>query len=181
MPVNSTIAKTRGLIVIGGYAALLLAFGIMGVAPCAVGTAKARSASDKTQQEIHNNLLKQNQLVNVEKSIELINRQVSNYPRLVPENQELGDFLGSLSRELESVGMKDMDHKALATVTLGRLQKLTIELRGSGSFEQFHRFLKKLERMDRKCSIGRLVIESDPDLTGKVAIDLTLYIFNTKP
>ena len=32
------------------------------------------------------------------------------------------------------------------------------------------------------CSIGRVTIESaDQDMTGKVNVDLTLYIYNSKP
>ena len=181
MPANSKVAKMRWCLVVGGYTALVLTFALTGVTPCVRGTIKARAAITQTQQGLQDHQAKQSQLIDIEKSIELINRQVAHYPQLVPENQNPGDFLSSLSQELHAAGLKDMDHKALASVTMGRTQKLAIELRGSSSFEQFHAFLRKLEQMDRKCSVGRLVVESDANMSGKVSVNLTLYIFNSKP
>jgi len=181
MPANSNIVRSRRFLILGGYAALTAVFVLLVVLPYMRGMSASEANIAKTQQEINTNLQKKGELSKVEKNIELLKRQVANYPRLVPENQEIGLFLEQLSKELDAAGMKDIDHKALASQTLGKTQMLPIELHGNATFDQFRTFLVRLEHLQRMCSVGKLEVQADTEMSGKVNVDLTLFIYNTKP
>ena len=180
MPVNSKLTRSRRILILGGYGALALTVALVAVIH-ARGMMAADAAIAAARQEIDATLHKKGELADVEKRIELLKRQVANYPRLVPENQEVGDFLVSLTNQFSSLGMKDIAYKSLASIALGKTQKLPIELKGSGTFDQFHKFLVQLEHLQRMSSVGRLNVEADSEMTGKVNVDLLLYIYNTKP
>jgi Tfp pilus assembly protein PilO len=180
MPVNTKLTRSRRFLIVGGYGALLLTVALVGAVHVR-GMISARSAIAAARHQIDETLRKKGELADVEKRVELLKRQVANYPRLVPENKEVGDFLVSLTNQFSSVGMKDIAYKSLASIELGKTQKLPIELKGCGTFNQFHEFLVQLEHLQRMSSVGRLDVESDPDMTGKVTVDLLLYIYNTKP
>ena len=107
--------------------------------------------------------------------------EVNNYDRLVPGNQDLGPFLAQLSRELDVAGMADITVRALPPTVLGKCQQLPIQIKGKGTYAQFHRFLTRVESFERMSSVSKLAIEADTTMNGKVLVDLTLSIYNTKP
>jgi Tfp pilus assembly protein PilO len=181
MPANSAVTRSRRVLIGSSYAALATVF-LIGGAYFFRGAAKTRAAIAGFRKEIAQRRQTQSTLDRVNRDIQEINVQVRDYPRLVPENQDLGSFLETLSKLLNESGMKDVDVRNQKPIALEKSQKLPIPLRASGTFAEFHDFLVKLENLPRMCSVGRITIESaDQEMTGKVNIDLTLYIYNSKP
>jgi Tfp pilus assembly protein PilO len=58
---------------------------------------------------------------------------------------------------------------------------LPIEVRGKGTYAQFHGFLGRLESLRRLSSVGKLTIDADADMSGNVEVQLTLFIYSAKP
>jgi Tfp pilus assembly protein PilO len=164
----------------GGYAALVLAFVLLGVLPYFRGVSVANAAIANHQKEIEQRVQTKNALVKISKEIVDLEYQVRNYERLVPPNQDLGKFLEQVSTELDKCGMKEVDVHAQAAITRDKSQKLPITLKASGTFAQLQNFLLKLENLPRMCSVGQVILEADPAMTGKVNVNLTLFIYNSK-
>ena len=181
MPNSPATARSRRWLILGGYAALAATTLLVCLLHYS-GVAAARAAVDRYQGEIEHRLQTKKSLVDANTQIQNIEFQVRNFPRLVPEDQDLGSFLEQLSSELSLAGMKDVDIKNQAAITMGRCQKLPIQLHASGTFAQFHQFLEKVEHFDRLCSVGHITIETaDPEMDGRVKVDLTLFIYSSKP
>lgn len=169
------------LVTIIGFAVILLVFLLAGLWPY---LAELRRTQDQIQQRklaLADAALQSERLRDLTQQAKFLQLQVRDYDRLVPENKDLGTFLGQLSRELDDAGMQNTSVRALVSTTLGKVQQLPIEIRGTGTFEQFQSFLTRLENLPRLSSISRLNAESDAAMTGKVTVDITLSIYNTKP
>lgn len=119
-------------------------------------------------------------LVDLTRRTQMIEAEVRDYDRLVPDSKDLGSFLGQLSAELENAGLQNTAVRALASTLLGKCERLPIEVHGTGSFEQVHRFLERLESMPRKSSVSRLQLEADAAISGTVTLDITLSIYSTR-
>jgi Tfp pilus assembly protein PilO len=182
MPANSNVAKSRHLLITGGYAALGVAFVLVGVLPFVRGVSAAKGAIAEYKHEIEKRVETKSALTSINKEIHDLEYQVRNYERLVPPNQDLGNFLKQVSEQLDKHGMKEVDIHAQAAITREKSQKLPITIHASGSFVQLQKFLLSLENLPRMCSVGQVILENaDPTMNGKVKVNLTLFIYNSKP
>jgi len=181
MPANSNVTRSRHLLITGGYALLGAAFLAVGVIPYFRGVSVANAAIAGNEREIQQRLQTKEALARVNKEITDLDFQVRNYSRLVPPNQDLGDFLEQLSRELTKAGMTEVDVHAQSAITLGKSQKLPITLHASGTYPQFQSFLLSVEKLDRMCSVGQIILSADPAMSGRVNANLTLFIYNSRP
>ncbi len=172
--------STRKLVLRGGYAALVLGFVIAGVIPTVQGVRAARAESQKLESEIAARNGKQRELSDIKKTVTELTLETSTLNRLLPPNQDLGSFLGDLTKQFGEAGMKDISYHNLPPTPLGHSQKLPIEVRGRGTYAQFHDFLVRLENLPRLCSVGKMQIDADSDMSGGIEIQLTLYIYNSK-
>ena len=168
-------------ITVGGFAIILAGFGLGGYLPY-------RLEYDRLTREIHersadkaDTAVQSGRLRDLTRQAQLIQAEVRGYDRLVPANKDLGNFLQDLSRELEASHLSDFSVRALAPTNLGKCQQLPIEVHSAGTFGQFDNFLQRLELLSRKSSVNHLSVESDAALSGNVAVDITLSIYNTKP
>lgn len=172
--------KGKGRWIGGGYTAIVGTFGVLiGVALVhAHGVEKAIGA---TQAEIAQREQTDVTLSGLEQKIKLIKLQVNDYDRLVSPNQDLGEFLKQLTQARDEVGLRDVTISTLAVTTRNKSQELPIEIKGTGTFAQFHEFLQRLETLPRMSSVKHLSVEAvDPTMSGKVSIELTLSIYSTK-
>jgi Tfp pilus assembly protein PilO len=181
MPANSSAARSRHLLITGGYALIVVAFGLLTVLPYLRGVSTANAAIAGHKQEIEQRVQTKNALVKINKEIQELEYQVRNYARLVPPNQDLGNFLEQVTVALKTAGMTEVDVHAQAAITRDKSQKLPITLKASGSFAQLQKFLLSLENLPRMCSLGQVILEADPAMSGKVTVNLTLFIYNSKP
>jgi Tfp pilus assembly protein PilO len=181
MPANSNVAKSRHLLISGGYAALGVAFVLVGVLPYIRGVSAAKGAIFDYKHEIERRVETKNTLTRVNREIHDLEFQTRNYERLVPPNQDLGNFLKQVSEQLDKHGMKEVDIHAQAAITRDKSQKLPITIKASGNYVQLQKFLLSLENLPRMCSVGQVILETDPAMTGKVNVNLTLFIYNSKP
>jgi len=173
--------KQRAIVTVSGFAILLVAFAAFSLVPYLKTVSDLKSQIASINADLQKNAQQRAQLEELKPKVQLISMQVSNYDRLVPRNQDLGSFLEQLSQELDNAGLNNTTKRALPPTILGKCQQLPIEIKGTGSYAQFHRFLKRLESLDRMSSVSRLTLESDVPMNGNVTIDLTLSIYNTKP
>ena len=120
-------------------------------------------------------------LATLTQQADLLTLQIRDYSQLVPDQNGLGSFWEQLSGELDATGVQNTTVRALAPTRLGKCQQLPIEVHGTGTFAQLHDFLIHLENLPRKSSVSRLNLASDPGLSDKVTMDLTLSIYNTLP
>lgn len=176
-------SRSRALFLAGGYAAIVMAFLVVGVIPCVRGAKAAREDIDRCHADIGSRQIKTQQLQSVKQQVELIKLETRDFDRLVPPNQDLGTFLQQLNEQLAAAGMRDMSYHNLpaSPTPLGRSEKLPIEVRGRGTFAQFQDFLKRLEKLPRLSSVGHLSVDADTDMNGSVEVQLMLYIYNAKP
>ena len=165
----------------GGYAALVAGFVIAGIIPCARGINAANRGIQQDQAEIESRIAKTRELADINAQVDVIKLETRDFDRLVPPNQDFGAFLQDLSKQLDEAGLTDVTYKNDTVSSVGRSQRLPIEVRGRGTYAQFHDFLLRLEKLQRLSSVGRLSIESESDMTGNVNVTLTLYIYNAKP
>ena len=167
-------------ITIAGFSAIILGFLLMGYLPyyrqCQRLEAQI-AAHQGTQAEAAR---QSTQLKEVTRRAQLIRLAVRDYSRLVPANKDLGNFLEQLSQQLTAAGMQDTAVRALAPTALGKCEQLPIEIRGTGTYTQFREFLTHLEALPRMSSVSRLHIDSDSAGSGKLTVELTLSIYNTK-
>ncbi len=133
-----------------------------------------------TQTDIEQAQQSTQELLNIERRAKLIHNEVKDYDKLVPNNQELGPFLGQLTQEMQRAGMADTSVRALAPIPRGKCDQLPIELRGAGSYQEFQSFLARLEGLDRKSSVNHLVVDGTSTLNGQVNVELSLAIYNTR-
>jgi len=175
--------KSPKVLVGTGYASLIIAFLVFGVLPIVQGHTAAQAQITQAQTEIRSRLEKKQQLESIQKLVASLKLDTSGYDRLVPNTPEFSPFLLSFGHEWVDVGLRerDLSVRSLPPMTLGRSEKRPIEIRGRGTYAQFHKFLERLESLDRLSSIGRLSIDADSSLNGIVDIQLTLFIYNTKP
>jgi Tfp pilus assembly protein PilO len=182
MPANAAMARGRKLFVMSGYLVLVAGFVAIGLIPHLRKASAVEAGIENEQREISSRLSAKRELDEITQKVQLINMQVGNHDRLLPVNQDLGPFMEDLSKELDSAGMKDSSTvRALPSMTLGKSQQLPIEVTGTCTFSQFHDFLVRIEHLPRLSSVSHLSVEADTPMTGKVAVQLTLSIYNTKP
>lgn len=169
-------------ITVGGFAAIVVGFLLLGYLPYYRQRQALRQEIVGRQDEMAAVAQQSVQLKEATRRAQLINAslQIRDYDRLVPVNKDLGTFLRQLSEELDAAGMQDTAVRALPPTALGKCQQLPIEIKGVGTFEQFHGFLVRLEHLPRMSSVSRLHIEADNAVSGKVSVELTLAIYNTK-
>lgn len=178
---NSQSLMSRAWMPLAGFGLILLAFGLAGFLPYQREAARLNRSLAECRAQIALRAAEAAQLKDLMKQRQLVNLQVRDYDRLVPASQDLGTFWEALSAELETAGLRDTTRRALAPNKLGKCQQLPIEIRGTGTFAQFRQFLERLEALPRKSSISKLQIEGEAAMTGRVAAELTLSIYSTKP
>jgi Tfp pilus assembly protein PilO len=174
-----TISKSY--LIGGGYAALVLGFLLAGILPFLLGMSAAQKDIGNFQREIDTRIARSRELQDAKGQIALLELETRDFDRLVPRNQDLGTFLTQLYEQLGAAGMKDISVRNLAPTQLGRSQRLPIEVRGKGTYAQFHSFLVRLEDLRRLSSVGKLTIDADADMSGNVEVQLTLFIYSAKP
>jgi Tfp pilus assembly protein PilO len=179
MTSNPNTVQSRRLGVIGAYVALAAGFGLFGYLPYERSMGENRAQIVRLQDEIQSRQNKIHQLDEMSRQVQLIDLQTRDFDRLVPANKDLGPFLAELSRELDRAGMRDITVSAMPATPLGKAQRLPIEVKGKGTYAQFHDFLVHLEGLPRKSSVGKLNIDADTDMSGYVTAELMLYIYNT--
>jgi len=182
MASKSLTAKSRRLLLGGGYSILVAGFILGVVVPFVRGTRAAHAEIARMQTEIETRQAKQTELDGVRQHRLLLVAETKDLDLLLPSNQDLGSFLTALADQFDKAGMKDISYHSLSPTPLGRSQKLPIELRGRGTYAQLHSFLTGLEeRLSRKSSVGKLAIDADTTMDGTVEVQMTLYIYSTKP
>lgn len=120
-------------------------------------------------------------LTELDQRIKFLSLEVRDYSRLVPDKNNLGNFLESLSHELTQAGVQNTAVQALGPTRLGRCQQLPIQVHGTGTFPAIRNFLIRMESLDRKSSVSKLILENDPTMNGQVTLDMTLSIYNALP
>lgn len=173
-------SQSHRVVLFGGYTALIMGFLLAGVLPCVRGVRSAQADIQRDQAEIRARIGRAAELQEVESTVKLIHLQTTDFERLVPPNQDLG-FLTELTEQLAAAGMKDISFHNLAQTPLNRSFKVPVEVRGKGTFAQFHDFMVRLENLRRMCSVGRLTIDADSELNGMVDVQMTLYFYYAKP
>jgi Tfp pilus assembly protein PilO len=181
MPADPAATRSRQMFIAGGYSLIVVTFVVVCLLPYFRNVSKIQADIASAQKEIATRQEKAKTLEDVRQRVQLVQLQVRKFDRLVPSNQDLGPFLEQLSRELYQAGLKDISVRNLAVDALGKSQKLPIEVGGTGTFDQFHRFLIHLENLPRMSSVEKLSIESDTPMQGDVHVQLTLNIYNTNP
>jgi Tfp pilus assembly protein PilO len=177
---NKQPGQTRNAILAAGYTLLLVGF-LLGVAlPYIHTTRAARAEIARFRSEIDTRQSQSRQLKQVADSIIEIKAETHDYARLVPPNQDLGSFLQELYKQLDDSGMSDISVHNLPPTPLGRSEKLPIEVKGKGTYAQFHEFLTRLEKLPRLASVGKLQVDADTEMNGHVEVQLTLFIYNAK-
>ncbi len=178
---NKPASRSRNSVVAGGYSVLFVGFLLAIALPYLHNVRTAQADIDRSRSLIATRQNQGKQLQEIAGTIKEITAETQDYARLVPPNQDLGSFLQELDKQLDESGMTDISHHNLPPTPLGRSEKLPIEVKGKGTFEQFHEFLLRLEKLPRLASVGRLSIDAETDMNGHVDIELTLYIYNAKP
>jgi Tfp pilus assembly protein PilO len=178
---NKASPISRSYLVGGSYAALGLGFLLAGVLPFVSGVASAKADIRGFQADIDQRLARAQELQDVKKRVALTELETRDFERLVPPNQDLGLFLTQLYEQLGAAGMKEITARNLVPTPLGRSQRLPIEVRGKGTYAQFHDFLVRLEGLQRLSSVSKLTLDADTDMSGNVEIQLTLCIYSAKP
>ena len=181
MPANSTVARSRRTFIMTGYGILAAGFVIVGVFPYLRDVSSIRSQIASDQREIETRRASQKQLEHVKSQVHFIELQVGNHNRLLPDTQNVGDFMEKLSHERDTAGMKDGSVHSLPLISLSRCQQLPIEISGTCTYSQFHDFLMRLEGLERMSSVSKLSVEADTAMSGKVNVSVQLSIYNTKP
>lgn len=181
MRAESPITRSRRIFIVSGYVVLAVAFMLLGIMPYVRGMSAVQTQIGTAQRDIDSRLSARKTLDQVEKQLRLIRLQVRDFDRLLPDSQNVGDFMEKLSHERDDAGMKDSTVHSLPVITLNRCQQRPIEITGTCTYSQFDEFLKRLEKLDRKSSVSHLSVEADTAMTGKVNVSLQLSIYNTKP
>ncbi len=178
---NRVHPNSGSYLVGGAYAALVIGFLAAGVVPFLTGMSSAKADIRTFQADIDQRLARAKELEDVRKQVALTELQTRDFDRLVPPNPDLGMFLSQLYQQLGAAGMKEITARNLAPTPLVRCQQLPIEVRGKGTYAQFHDFLVGLEGLQRLSSVNRLSLTADTDMNGNVEIQLTLCIYSAKP
>jgi Tfp pilus assembly protein PilO len=178
---NKSRPSSRSYLVGGAYAVLVIGFLSAGVLPFVTGMASAKADIRGFQADIDQRLARARELQDVKKAVALTELETRDFDRLVPPNQDLGLFLSQLYQQLDAAGMKEITARNLAPTPLVRCQQLPVEVRGKGTYAQFHDFLVRLEGLQRLSSVNRISLTSDTDMNGNVEIQLTLCIYSAKP
>jgi Tfp pilus assembly protein PilO len=173
--------RSNAILLGTGYAVIAVGFLLAGVLPVERGMAAANADIRRQQDEINARIARGRELQDLKGQVALLELETRDFDRLVPPNQDLGPFLTQLYEQLGATGMKDISVRNLAPIPLGRSQKLPIEVRGKGTYAQFHEFLTRLENLPRLSSVGKLSVDADTDMNGNVDVQLTLFIYNAKP
>jgi len=170
---NANRITMAGLTLLGLLAAASLA-------PYWFSWRKLTTAIRETQEKIELTEQKTQELLRVERRSRLIRNEVKDYDKLVPDSQDLGPFLGQLTQEMQRAGMTDTAVRALAPIPRGKCDQLPIELHGAGSYPDFKNFLTRLEELERKSNVNHVMIDGDPAMDGRVTVEVSLAIFNTR-
>lgn len=164
-----------------GYGAIGGGFILFGLLPCwQEASALRRVIAERRAAQVQA-LADSRRLATLTQRADLLHLEIRDFAQLVPDQNGLGSFWEQLSHELDATGVQNTTVRALAPTRLGKCQQLPIEVHGTGTFAQLHDFLTHLECLPRKSSVSRLNLDSDPAMTDKVTIDLTLSIYNTLP
>lgn len=178
MPADTTVTRPNYVSIVG-FGVLIVAFLGLGVWPCYRSYTVVKQDIADRKQQLADIQAQAVQLKESNNQISLLALQVKDYPRLVPENQDLGTFLEQLSRELSASGIKDASTRALPPAMLGKCQQLPIEIRGIGTAFSCYDFLARLERLPRMSSVSQLSMETDAALSGQVTMQLTVSIYSS--
>ena len=181
MATKTNASSTRRLVVIGGYTTLIFGFALLSAMPLLRRTNAARNDIQQLTADMELRQIKGKELEDLKLRVAAITKETQVLPRLLPPDQDLGTFLKDLVARSDKAGLADVSVRNLAPITLDRSQKLPIEVHARGTYAQFRSFLLSLEKMDRLPSIGKLVVESGSDMSGTLEVQLTLFIYNTKP
>ena len=180
MPANSAATRYRRMFIGAGYGGIAVAFVVLCVIPYVHSVSTIRAGIAQQQREIESRKAAHQQLEQVSGQVHFISLQVENHDRLLPETQNVGEFMEKLSNERDAAGMKDGSVHSLPLISLTRCQQLPIEISGTCTFAQFHDFLVRLEGMQRMSSVSKLSIDADTAMSGSVNVSLQLSIYNAK-
>lgn len=171
---------THRFFLASGYSVLLAGFVLAGVMPYIRGMNTARAAIVRDETEIKSRQARVQELQDLTSEVSEIKLETRDFDRLVPPNQDFGTFLEDVANLLSQAGMRDVSYHNFSVTTLGRSERLPVEVRGHCTFAQFHDFLVKLESLKRLSSVGKLSIDAASEMNGEVEVQLTLYIYNAK-
>jgi Tfp pilus assembly protein PilO len=178
---NQKEGTSRKVVLRGGYTALILGFLLAGAYPILRDVRSARAEIGRLREEIVSRNGKKTELEAISKNVVELSLETKALDRLLPANQDLGGFLRMMTEKFEASGMREPMFRNLPSTPLGRSEKLPIEVKCRGTYEQFHNFLVGLESLPRLCSVGRMTISADSDMNGGIEAQLTIYIYNSKP
>jgi len=173
--------RSQKLLLLGGYAILAVGFVLAGIVPYVRSTRGAQEQIQRYQEEMDARQAKKVELDETVRRVRVMSQQMPNFDRLVPANQDMAGFLDMLFREGKKAQLKDLSVKNMPATPLARSERLPIEVRGKGTYDQFRKFLMGMENLPRSSSVGRIAIESaDSELGGEIEVQITLYIYNAR-
>ena len=98
----------------------------------------------------------------------------------LPDDQELGEFVGTASRNALVAGLTDMKYMPKGVVQDELYLRRPIEMTCTGRFADLFAFLLKLKDLPRLTHVQSLNLTNDAKLTGDCTIKMEMMIYFTR-
>lgn len=156
------------------------------------GEKKLRGRYDQIDTELEQVTRLQREVGNVGDlyaSILALDREVSGFRHQLPAERKLGEFLGDLSRCLETSGIGDFSIQPRPALELDQatlpnefsLAKgtvlLPVQLAFDGSFANVFQFLDCVESLQRVSHLETMNMDNDESSPGRLTVKLELHVY----
>lgn len=136
----------------------------------------------RTEIETNNHSLevsrsKADELPTVAKTVEDLRQKLARFDRLIPNHQDLPQFLDSLESLKQRAGITKCALKPDNPQSFASYSEQSIHVDFEGDFSQVSEFLANVESMDRMARISHLSLKATDSYRGTVAVQMEVCIY----
>lgn len=164
-------------ILLGVFAAMLTAYGLMFHWPQHRRLAAADTAMAETKAQLADDALLHERARALAEQIEEMRGLFRGPERRLATQDELPDVLRELANSCDAAALETQAFEPSVPVRASTYYRLPVTVRASGSFAALSDFIGRMERMERMTSIERLQVRPTTPDGAELSVDLRVNIY----
>jgi Tfp pilus assembly protein PilO len=103
--------------------------------------------------------------------------RVGNYDAKIPNDRQLGLFLGQIAESMNKYGLKDQFVEPQEEIKAGKLMCIPVRMQCSGSMQELFGFFRALNKLERMMRIESVELKNAKEIGNAVAMAVKLNIY----
>lgn len=113
----------------------------------------------------------------LEEKLEKLKQSIGNYEARIPQERNLGVFLGTIADLMNQHNLKDHVVKPGDRIEAEELNCIPVNIQCKGKFADVFEFYKQLQAMDRLVRIEQIKLTNGTDFSGEVTMETKAVIY----